>query len=646
MTIRKLLIANRGEIAVRVQRTASDMGISSIAVYTAEERDAPHVCDADEAVLLDGTGAAAYLDIPALIDVARRAGADAIHPGYGFLAENAGFARAVTEAGLLWVGPPAQAISTMGDKLESKRIASGAGVPMLEPMHPGKVQLPALVKAAGGGGGKGMRIVRRHEDLEGAIRSAEREAERAFGDKRVFIEPYLESVRHVEVQVLGDGHGNLLHLFERECSIQRRHQKVVEEAPSPAVDEDLRERLGEAALSLARKIGYRNAGTVEFLLADDGRFFFLEMNTRLQVEHPVTEEITGIDIVRQQINDASGDRLDFQQDDLSIEGHAIEVRLNAEDPSNDFLPATGTVVTWRPDEEVEVRYESGIDSGTVIGTAFDPLLAKVIAHASTRSEAAARLARALEWTAIQGVHTNRDLLVSLLRDFEFLEGQTTTDFLDRVALEPRRQLSAKERGAVFAAVALAAAEQARQSARVLTTFPAGWRNSEMPPQRRILSLNDEETTVSYRRARDGTVLLDAGSGEQAVHLSTDDEDIERTVEFGGRAYLVTIDRDGDTWWVHGYWGDAEVAEVSPFPSSEIEEASGSLHAPMPGSVVSVEVKVGDTVRKGQTLVVLEAMKMEHPIDCPEDGVVSEVKVSAGDQVERGALLVVVEAAGS
>jgi propionyl-CoA carboxylase alpha chain len=357
----------------------------------------------------------------------------------------------------------------------------------------------------------------------------------------------------------------------------------------------------------------------------------------------VTEEITDIDIVRQQFLDAAGDRLDVTQDDIDYEGHAIEVRLNAEDPSNDFLPATGTLSAWRPDREVPVRYESGVQEGTVIGTSFDPLLAKVIAHSSTRTEAAEMLARALEWTTIQGVKTNRDLLVSLLRDFEFHEARTTTDFLERVRLEPRRTLSPSEREAALAAVAIAAAERQRADARVLTTFPDGWRNSEMPPQRRILVTGDEEVTVSYRRARDGKWSADVGNGSFVpVWLGGRADDYERTVEVDGHSTLVTIDRTDDSWWVHGPWGDVEIVEKSPFPSSEIEEVSGSLVAPMPGSVVSVNVSVGDTVRKGQTLVVLEAMKMEHPIGSPEDGVVKEVQVSAGDQVERGALLVVVE----
>ncbi len=634
------MIANRGEIAVRVRRTATEMGISSVAVYTAEERDLPHVYGSDEAVLLPGAGAAAYLDIDALIDAARRTGADAVHPGYGFLAENASFARAVNEAGLIWVGPPADAIARMGDKLESKRIARTAGVPILEPMDESSVRLPALVKAAAGGGGKGMRVVTRQEDLADAIAAAKREALRSFGDDTVFIEPYLQGARHIEIQVLGDGHGGLVHLFERECSIQRRHQKVVEEAPSSVIDDTLRDRLGEAALSLARAINYRNAGTIEFMLADDERFFFLEMNTRLQVEHPVTEEITDIDIVREQFLDAAGERIDVTQDDLEIEGHAIEVRLNAEDPWNEFLPATGTLSAWRPDREMPVRYESGVQEGTIVGTSFDPLLAKVIAHANTRSEAAEMLARALEWTTIQGVKTNRDLLVSLLRDFEFLEGRTTTDFLERVALEPVRRLSPSERAAALAAVALASSEEQRSKARVLATLPSGWRNSSMPAQNRILVLGSDEVTVAYSRDH-----VDVGDGLVPAWLGGKADDYERTIEVGGIATTVTIDREKDTWWVHGPWGDVEIEEKSPFPSSVVEEVSGSLVAPMPGKVVSVEVSVGDEVRKGQTLVILEAMKMEHAIGSPEDGTVQKVEVKAGDQVERGTTLVVVEGDG-
>jgi propionyl-CoA carboxylase alpha chain len=386
--------------------------------------------------------------------------------------------------------------------------------------------------------------------------------------------------------------------------------------------------MGDAALSLARAIGYRNAGTVEFLLSDDGRFYFLEMNTRLQVEHPVTEEVYGVDLVEQQLLDAAGERLTAEPSEPA--GHAIEVRLNSEDPANDFLPATGTLVGWEPDLEL-ARVESGVEVGSEVTTSFDPLVAKFVGVGSSRTEAALSLALALERSVIQGVTTNRDVLVSILRSAEFLSGDTTTDFLDRVGLAARRELSTDEREAVYAAVVLAARRASQDSAGVLSSFPRGWRNSRMPPQRRTLLLGEGEATISYERTRDGNVFVE---GKRA-RLS------DGTVEVAGRSLPVRMSRARDSWWVHGPWGDIEVRERSPFPSSEIEEVSGSLHAPMPGRVVSVDVKVGDTVRKGQTLVVLEAMKMEHQIGSPEDGLVHEVKVAAGEQVERGALLVVV-----
>ncbi len=609
------------------------MGVKTVAVYTQAERGAAFVAESDEALLLDGDGPAPYLDVAGLIEAARLVAADAVHPGYGFLAENAGFAQAVVDAGLTWVGPPADCIARMGDKLESKRTAREAGVPTLE-AEEGNVSLPALVKAALGGGGKGMRVVRTRDELDEAIAAARREAERAFGDGTVFIEPFLEKVRHVEIQVLGDGHGNLIHLGERECSIQRRHQKVVEEAPSVAVDADLRERMGEAAVSLARAIGYRNAGTVEFLLGPDGDFYFMEMNTRLQVEHPVTEEVYGVDLVREQLLDATGEAISAIQSEPA--GHAIEVRLNAEDPANDFLPETGTLVAWEP-ADLGVRYEVGVAAGSIVSTSFDPLIGKVIAHAPTRNEAAAALALALERSTIQGVTTNRDVLVAILRDDEFTAGNTTTDYLERVSVPARRELSERERELAVVCAVVEAEHATRESARVLTTFPSGWRNSRMPPQQRIFDVRGDEVLANYTADASGAISF--GDGARGWRLPTGN--IEATYR-DGTGLFGNVRRDGSRWWVHGPWGDVAVVEKSLFPSTEIEEEAGSLHAPMPGSVVSVEVAVGDKVRKGQTLVVLEAMKMEHPIGCPEDGVVSEIKVSAGDQVERGALLVVVE----
>jgi acyl-CoA carboxylase subunit alpha len=544
----------------------------------------------------------------------------------------------VIDAGLVWVGPPPDAMRRMADKLEAKRTALQAGVPVLDE---NATAMPVIVKAAAGGGGKGMRIVRSSDQLDDAIEAARREAERSFGDPTVFVEPYIPEARHVEIQLLGDAHGNLVHLGERECSIQRRHQKVLEESPSTVVDAALRAKMGDAAIALARAIGYRNAGTVEFLLAPDGSFSFMEMNTRLQVEHPVTEEVTGVDLVEQQLLDAAGDRLTADPPDEPI-GHAIEVRLNAEDPSNDYLPETGTLVGWAPAFDL-VRVESGVETGSVVTTSFDPLIAKLISSGSTRTEAATRLALALERSTIQGVQTNRDVLVEILRSDAFLSGDTTTALLDRVELAPRRVLSKQERELALASVVVVAEQQSRASARVLTTFPSGWRNSRMPPQRRIFEIDGEEVTASYRLdTEDGTI--DFGDGVHGLRPPIGSENVHLAYVNGASA-AGNVNRSGDTWWVHGPWGDVAVVERSPFPTSEIEEASGSLHAPMPGSVVSISVAVGDEVKKGQTLVVVEAMKMEHPIGSPEDGVVTEVKVAAGDQVEKGTLLVVVDGTG-
>ena len=436
--IRSVLVANRGEIARRVFRTARSMGMRCIAVFADADADAPFVQEADEAVRLPGS----YLDAEAVLAAAQQTDAEAIHPGYGFLSENAAFARAVTEAGIRWVGPSPDVIESMGDKIAAKRVAVEAGVPTLPssedpaadaPTIEATVGYPLLVKASAGGGGKGMRIVESADDLADAVQSAQREALSGFGDETVFLERYVASSRHIEIQILGDAHGNVVHLGERECSIQRRHQKIVEESPSPVVDAEMRTAMGEAALSLARHMGYESAGTVEFLVDDATReFFFLEVNTRLQVEHPVTEEVTGIDLVREQLRVAGGAELGYDQDDIDWSGSAIEVRLYAEDPDNDFLPATGTLSAYRPADEPVVRWDSGVEEGSVVGVDFDPMLAKVIAHGPTRAEAAGRLALALERMHLGGVVTNRDFLVATLRNEAFLAGDTTTDFIDRI----------------------------------------------------------------------------------------------------------------------------------------------------------------------------------------------------------------------
>jgi propionyl-CoA carboxylase alpha chain len=441
--IERLLIANRGEIARRIIRSAHAMGIGSVAIYADGDAQAPFVLEADQAIALGGASSAeTYLDGEKILAAARRTGADAVHPGYGFLAENAEFARAVKGAGLSWVGPPPDAIAAVGDKLAAKRLMREAKVPTLpareleagaDPEKAAReVGFPVLVKASAGGGGKGMRVLASEAGLAEAVESARREAGSSFGDDTLFLERWLPAARHVEIQVLGDGHGNIVHCFERECSIQRRHQKIIEEAPSPVVGPELRARMGEAAVSAARSIGYASAGTVEFLL-DGEDFWFLEVNTRLQVEHPVTEEITGLDLVREQLRIAQGEPLGFTQDDLSIEGHAIEARLY-----NEFLPVTGRVLAWQPSNSAQARFDSSIETGSEVGIEFDPMLAKIIVHAPSRREAALRLARVLETTRVQGLTTNRDFLVATLRTPEFLAGDTTTDFIERVSPARRR----------------------------------------------------------------------------------------------------------------------------------------------------------------------------------------------------------------
>jgi propionyl-CoA carboxylase alpha chain len=655
-----VLVANRGEIARRVFRTARAMGLRCVAVYAEADSDAPFVAEADEAVRLPG----GYLDGTAIIAAATATGADAVHPGYGFLAENADFAAAAAAAGLTWVGPPADVIAAMGDKLAAKRAAIAAGVPTLgssdDPSDDGEVGYPLLVKAAAGGGGKGMRIVESPADLADAVAAAGREAAGAFGDGRLFLERYLPRARHVEIQVLGDAHGGLVHLGERECSIQRRHQKIVEESPSPAVDPGLRADMGDAALRLARAIGYRSAGTVEFLLDDDtGEFFFLEVNARLQVEHPVTEEVTGVDLVREQLRIAAGEPLGYGQDAVAFSGHAIEARLYAEDPTAGFLPATGTVAAFAPASEPAVRWETGVETGSVVGVDFDPMLAKVVAHARTRSEAASRLALALERLHLGGVATNRDLLAGILRHPDYLAGEATTDFLDRAAPPAALELADVdvERAAALATMWLQADN--RSHATVLTTVPGGWRNGRLPDQRVKLALGGRSIDVRYRSRRDGTFALAVGEA-RTDEARTDGDRTDgdggdpRTArvyrwwptsidaEIDGRRTSAPVTRAGDRLYVQVARGTVTFDVVPRFVVPGPAAPTGGLVAPMPGVILDVRCAPGDVVDAGQTLVLLEAMKMEHQVRAPADGVVAEVRVSKGTHVENGTVLLVLE----
>jgi len=655
-TIQKLLIANRGEIARRIMRTCRAMGISPVAVYAEPDESAPFVREADEAVALPGRMASeTYLNIPALLEAARRTGADAVHPGYGFLSENAEFAETVIRAGLTWVGPHPEAIQAMGDKLRAKQLMAAAGVPILAGFEVngshglgGGVRdlgLPVLVKAAGGGGGRGMRVVTEEAQLEQEILSASREAENAFGNGTVFVERYLERARHIEVQILGDRHGNLVHLFERECSIQRRHQKVIEEAPSPVVDDGLREKLGAAALAAGRAIGYDNAGTVEFLLAENGEFHFLEVNTRLQVEHPVTEAITGIDLVREQILAAEGATLRFRQDGLRMGGHAIEVRLYAEDPAQDFMPLAGNVVAWEPDAAVPVRWDSGVETGSAVPVYFDPMLAKAIAHAPTRAEAALRLALALERLRVHGLATNRDFLVNTLRHPAFLSGDTTTDFIERCSPARSREVDPGEAGEAALAAALEAQARRRAQAPVLRTLPSGWRNNPSQPQRMVYRHSDAEVVAQYERARDGSFGYTVGERSgRARLLSAEQGRVLLEVDGVQRGFVIT--RRDDRVFVQTSRGEVVFSEIPRFPAPELDSVAGGYQAPLPGRVVQVFVERGASVSRGDLLLTIEAMKMEHRISAASDGIVKEVLVEVGQQVDGGQVLLVLEDPGA
>ncbi|GHF28845.1 acetyl/propionyl-CoA carboxylase subuit alpha [Amycolatopsis deserti] len=641
--IDNVLVANRGEIARRVFRTCSALGIARTAVFSDADAGAPHVAEADAAVRLPGnTPSETYLRADLLVEAARSAGADAVHPGYGFLSENAGFARAVLDAGLTWIGPPPSAIETMGSKVESKRLMDAAGVPVLSELDPTAVteaDLPVLVKASAGGGGRGMRIVRSLDELAEAVESASAEAASAFGDPTVFCERYLETGRHIEVQVLADTHGTVWALGERECSIQRRHQKVVEEAPSPLVDDAMRAELFDAARKAAKAIDYVGAGTVEFLATEDGRFYFLEMNTRLQVEHPVTECVTGLDLVALQIRIAEGERLPAEPP--QSRGHAIEVRLYAEDPAAGWQPQSGTLHRFEiPGVDREfalggeagLRLDAGVVDGSVVGVHYDPMLAKVIAWAPTRAEAAWRLARALAGARIHGLRTNRDLLVNVLRHEEFLAGRTDTAFLDRHGLDvlsrPLADAAAVRLSATAAALAEAAANRA--SARTLGRLPAGWRNVTSAPLRKRYLAGGTEVEVEYRPGLrvDGAEVAEA-TPERVV---LDVDGVRRVFTVGRYPGLVCVD---------SALGAVDLVPVPRFTDPEAALAAGSLVAPMPGTVLRIAVAVGDTVSAGDPLLWLEAMKMEHRITAPADGEVTELPVSVGRQVEPGAVLAVV-----
>jgi acetyl-CoA carboxylase biotin carboxylase subunit len=649
--ISKILIANRGEIALRVIRTCREMGISTVAVFSDADADALFVKGADEAVAIGGyTASESYLDQDKIMQAARLTGADAIHPGYGFLSENASFARRCIKEGFIFIGPSPEAIDAMGDKKRAKQLVAKYEVPTVPgydgddqsmealQYHAGETGYPLLLKASAGGGGKGMRIVRDAKTLAKDIEGANREALSAFGDDTLLIERYFEGARHIEFQIFGDKLGNAIHLYERECSIQRRYQKIIEESPSPALDDDLRNRMAQAALNVARSVSYDNAGTVEFILDRDRNFYFLEVNTRLQVEHPVTEAITGLDLVRLQIEVSRGLPLPITQEDIEPEGHAIECRLYAEDPYNNYLPVTGKAVRFLTMDHEGIRYDSGIESGSEIDIFYDPMIAKVISIGETRDDAINLMIYALKKTVLVGLTTNKLFLTEVLNNPDFRAGDFDTGFLaDNPQLsiaDDKQEWAIHE--LVIAAV-LARWLRRKEGQEVLKQIPSGWRNNFYQHQTESYYYHEQELKVLYHYD-DGIFDIQIGNANYVSAVLFSDDDVVTVETNGIRRYFYVIEEDGKVYVHNDQLGDICLQQVPRFPEVEADKVNGSYVAPMPGQVVKVLVKSGDAVKSGDGLVILNSMKMENTIEAFEDGVVEEVYVEEKGFVEADTLL--------
>jgi geranyl-CoA carboxylase alpha subunit len=651
--IRKVFIANRGEIACRIMRTCRSMGIATVAVFSTVDAAARHVREADEAIHIgDNPATASYLNIPALIEAARRSGADAIHPGYGFLAENADFAAACLEAGLIFIGPTPEAIRRMGSKREAKLLMQAAGVPTV-PGYQGEDQsdetlireadnigFPLMVKAAAGGGGKGMRVVSEPDALPDALAAARREALSAFGDDTLILERVIAPARHVEFQIFGDQHGQIIHLGERECSIQRRHQKIIEETPSTALTPELRQRMGAAAVTVGRQIDYVNAGTVEFILDEAGSFYFLEVNTRLQVEHPVTECVTGLDLVRWQIEIAEGRPLPLSQDEVRFSGHAIECRVYAEDPANHFLPATGSVLLWREPSGDGVRVDAGIFSGGAVSIYYDPMIAKIITSGADRAGALRRMDHALSQTTLMGLRNNIAFLRRVLRHPEHEAGRLSTSFIEQ-------HLAGQPAETNIPAPAILAVALARELSSHAFDY---WRNNpNIPIHSRFRTESNEEIEVRLTPHKDGAFQCALHrAGTETTHLITPIDFNAPDLRFSldGRVLRAIIVAAPH----HRYWAQIDgsacvLTWLSPLPEpEERREGHGSLLAPMPGNVRAVLAVPGQKVRKGETLMLLEAMKMEHSIRAPYDGIVTAIAHQPGATVQADAVLLELEPA--
>ena len=638
MKINSILIANRGEIACRIIRTANEMGIKTIAVYEEADSNATFVSMSDVAVRLKN----GYLDADEIVDAAKKTGADAIHPGYGFLSENSIFARKVIRNNIIWIGPTPHVIKVMGDKIKAKELAIKANVPTLEKAESIKdskqLGFPLLIKAAAGGGGKGMRIVNNKNELKDAVAAAKREAKTGFDDERVFIEKYIKKSRHIEIQILGDQHGNVIHLGERECSIQRRHQKIIEESPSPKLDDELREQIGNAAVKLAKKIKYQSAGTVEFILDENtNEFWFLEVNTRLQVEHPVTEEVTGVDLVRAQINIAKNEYLELKQKDVEFNGHAVEVRLYAENPNNDFLPETGKIVCYEPYKNKSIRWDSGVQKGYEVGTNFDPMLSKVISWAPNRTDACLQLATALEKSCIGGVKTNKDFLVECIRHPEFLAGNTTSDFIEIQSPNRKKVLNDHDKNNLMIAGALWISQTNIKNKNKLRFIKHSWTNGRLPHQNISFQFENEIHQIKYSYINKESISI----LEKNVEIISFDNEMLECVIDGIRSQY-QIYRDEDRLFVFDSFNDIQLKVLPRFVDPSTSSIEGGLLAPMPGKISEVLIKKDQKVKAGQSLMIIEAMKMEQTIKSPNAGKISKIMVKKGQQVENGESLLVID----
>ena len=638
MKINSILIANRGEIACRIIRTANEMGIKTIAVYEEADSNATFVSMSDVAVKLKN----GYLDADEIVDAAKKTGADAIHPGYGFLSENSIFARKVIRNNIIWIGPTPHVIKVMGDKIKAKELAIKAKIPTLEKAESIKdskqLGFPLLIKAAAGGGGKGMRIVNNKNELKDAVAAAKREAKAGFDDERVFIEKYIKKSRHIEIQILGDQHGNVIHLGERECSIQRRHQKIIEESPSPKLDNELREQIGNAAVKLAKRIKYQSAGTVEFILDENtNEFWFLEVNTRLQVEHPVTEEVTGVDLVRAQINIAKNEYLELKQKDVEFNGHAVEVRLYAENPNNDFLPETGKIVCYEPYKNKSIRWDSGVQKGYEVGTNFDPMLSKVISWAPNRTDACLLLATALEKSCIGGVKTNKDFLVECIRHPEFLAGNTTSDFIEIQSPNRKKVLNDHDKNNLMIAGALWISQTNIKNKNKLRFIKHSWTNGRLPHQNISFQFENEVHQIKYSYINKESISI----LEKNVEIISFDNEMLECVIDGIRSQY-QIYRDEDRLFVFDSFNDIQLKVLPRFVDPSTSSIEGGLLAPMPGKISEVLIKKDQKVKAGQSLMIIEAMKMEQTIKSPNAGKISKIMVKKGQQVENGESLLVID----